>query len=247
MKVTPVRTGVVKANETDLSEIIKNALAEIPDNAVLAISSKIVSLCEGNVIKVGETDWDQLVRKQADLYLPKGDNPYGVYLTVKNHTLIPNAGVDKSNAGGYYVLWPQDPYSSALRCWNFIRNYYGVKRVGVIITDSTDTPLKWGVTGICLAHCGFEAVSDKRENRDLFGHPLKMTKVNVADALASAAVLCMGEAAESTPAALIEDVPFVHFKQHPPTPEEIGTRHIDLREDVFGALLTAASWKHKKK
>jgi len=247
MKVTPIRTDIVYASQTGINQIIKNALAEIPENAVLAISSKIVSLCEGNVFMADKIDRDELIREQADLYLPKGDNPYGVYLTIKNNTLIPNAGVDESNADGYYVPWPENPYASAQRCWNFIREQYGVKHTGIIITDSTDTPLKWGVTGVSIAHCGFDAVNDKRQSRDLFGHPLKMTKINVADALGAAAVLCMGESAESTPLALIEDIPFVDFKQHPPTPEEISAQHIGLNEDVFGALLHAAPWKRTKK
>jgi F420-0:gamma-glutamyl ligase len=39
-----------------------------------------------------------------------------------------------------------------------------------------------------------------------------MTKVNVADALAAAAVLVMGEGSEQTPLVVIGDVPFVTFQ-----------------------------------
>jgi F420-0:gamma-glutamyl ligase len=191
MKVTPLKTEIIRANSMSMEDILSRSFCCVPENSIIAISSKIISLCEGRVVKPGNCIRDEIIEAEADLFLPKGDNKYNVYLTVKNHILIPNAGVDESNSDGYYVLWPKDPQASAQRCWEFIRKYFHVANVGVIIADSTDTPLKWGVTGVSIAHCGFASVNSKIGSTDLFGRRMSMTKINVANGLAAAAVLCI--------------------------------------------------------
>jgi F420-0:gamma-glutamyl ligase len=113
----------------------------------------------------------------------------------------------------------------------------------VIITDSKTTPLRWGVTGVAIAHSGFLAVRDLIGHLDLFGRPLHMTKVDVADALAAAAVLVMGEADEGTPLATIDDLPFVTFQARDPTPEELEARWIDMEADLYAPLLQLAGWR----
>ncbi len=245
MKITPIQTGIVEAFTTDTTGILASALPCIPENSVLAITSKIVSLCEGSVVARSENRIDEVIEREADFFLPKSSAQCGVYLTMKNNILIPNAGIDESNSNGCYTLWPKDPQASAERCWRFIKQHYNVKNVGVIITDSAPAPLKWGVTGICISHCGFSSINNQIGRHDLFGRSLKMTKVNVADALAAAAVLCMGEAAEQTPIALLEDLPFVHFEQEPPTEQELKSSHIDLCDDLFGQLLASVPWQSR--
>ena len=245
MKVTPVKTQRVEANALTLHDLIASAIQTVPENSVVAITSKVVSLCEGNVLDPKMTDRDDIIEKEADLFLPKS-GPYDVYLTIKSNVLTPNSGVDESNANGYYVLWPEDPQASAQSCWRFIRERYNVKHVGVIITDSTTAPLKWGVTGICIAHCGFEAIHDKVGQKDLFERELRMTRVNVADALAAACVLCMGEADECTPLALAQDLPFVRFTDNPPSAMELDAMKISMDEDMYGRLLRCADWKTRK-
>ena len=79
---------------------------------------------------------------------------------------------------------------------------------------------------------------------DLFGRPLEMTRVHMADALAAAAVLVMGEAAEQTPLALIDDVPFVEFQDHAPSAEELQKARIEMDDDLYEPLLTSVQW-HK--
>ncbi len=246
MKVTPIKTKIIRPFSDAISDILAGAFRRIPENSIVAITSKIISLCEGAVEKPGLRSKEELIEQEADLFLPKSGNKYDVYLTIKNNTLIPNAGVDESNVRGAYVLWPKDPQASAIRCWQFLKTHFHVRHVGVLITDSTDTPLKWGVSGICVAHCGFVSPSDKIGQTDLFGRKLKMTKINVADALAAAAVLCMGEADEQTPLALIEELPFVRFQKEPPTAAEQRAQHISLQDDLFGQLLCSASWQSRK-
>jgi F420-0:gamma-glutamyl ligase len=153
------------------------------------------------------------------------------------------AGVDESNAAGYFILWPHDPQRVANEVRAYLCARFGVTRVGVIVTDSKTAPLHWGVTGVAIAHSGFLAVNDLVGHPDLFGRPLHFTKVDVADALAAAAVLVMGEADEGTPLALIEDVPFVRFEARDPTPEELEARWIDMEADLYAPLLQAVQWR----
>jgi F420-0:gamma-glutamyl ligase len=83
----------------------------------------------------------------------------------------------------------------------------------VIITDSTCRPLRWGVTNIALSWAGFAGIVDERGKKDLYGNPLKVTQRATADALAAAAGVLTGEAAESTPFVLIRHAPVVFTKK----------------------------------
>jgi F420-0:gamma-glutamyl ligase len=154
------------------------------------------------------------------------------------------AGVDESNANGYYVLWPRDPQQVANEVRVYLRERFSRRQVGAIITDSKTTPLRWGVTGVAIAHSGFLALNDYIGQPDVFGRTLQMTKVNVADALAATAVLVMGEGSEQTPLAVIGDLPFVTFQERDPSPEEQRGRWIDVEDDLYAPLLQGVEW-HK--
>jgi putative folate metabolism gamma-glutamate ligase len=244
MKITPITTMIVEAYSCELTEFLCKSLSNVPINSVVAITSKVVSLCEGNVAPL-ERSKDEIIEKEADYFLPKNNNKYGVYLTIKNNLLVPSAGVDESNTNGYYVMWPKDLQNSANLCWQFLRNKFQIENLGVIITDSTSSPLRWGVTGKCIAYCGFKALNSKIGEEDLFGRKLRMTQVNVADALAAAAVLCMGESNEQTPIAIIEDLPFVRFEHQPPTSEDLNALHINIKDDLYGQLLEGVRWQSR--
>ena len=104
-------------------------------------------------------------------------------------------------------------------------------------------PLKWGTIGTCLSHCGFATVNNMIGEKDLFGREMQMTQVNVAEALAVAAVLEMGEVAEAQPLCLITDATMTKFETEPPTPSEIRKLSIDIEDDMYAPLLTAVNWK----
>jgi putative folate metabolism gamma-glutamate ligase len=243
MKVTTVKTRIVEVKSCDIQELLSESLSSIPENSVLAVTSKVVALCEGNAVRKTEVEKDDLIEGESEFFLPRNKSKYSVYLTIKNNMLVPSAGIDESNANEYYVKWPEDPQRSAEVIWEYIRNKYGLKNVGVILTDSISSPLRWGVTGKCIAYCGFSGLSSRIGKPDLFGRKLKMTRVNIADAMAASAVLGMGEANEQTPLAIIEEIPFIEFKQEPPTVEEINNIHIDIRDDLYSRLLMSVKWK----
>lgn len=116
-----------------------------------------------------------------------------------------NAGIDHSNVKGegnvdeeYVLLLPQDPDASARKLRYEIKQLAN-KDVGVMIIDSHGRAWRNGTVGICIGLSGIPALVDERGWKDLFGYTLKATVVGVADELAAAASLVMGQAAEGTP------------------------------------------------
>lgn len=243
MNIRAIGTEIIRHKSTSVTSLLDSFVSQVSERSILVITSKVVSLCEGRVREKAGVSKSVLAQEEADMYIPAEENRYGITLSVKHNMLIPNSGVDESNADGQYVLWPADPQASA----NSIREYL-VKRfecslVGVIITDSTTTPLRWGTQGVALSHSGFAALRDYVGAPDLFGKTLEVTKSNIRDALAAAAVVVMGEGAEQTPLAIIEDIPFVTFQNRNPTEEELEQLHIDVDDDVYGSVLKRAPWK----
>ena len=160
--------------------------------------------------------------------------------SIKNNTLIASAGIDKSNANGYFVLWPENMDEVVRELHGWFMNEYGVKEVGVLMTDSHVVPLRRGGVGTCLAQYGFNPLRDYIGRPDIFGEPLKVTVTNVAEALAAAAVVVMGEASEQTPLAVITDVPWLEFSE-----KRVDTK-IPMEEDLFRPMFEGVKWKKGK-
>lgn len=118
-----------------------------------------------------------------------------------------NAGIDHSNipaaAGEERVLLlPEDANASAAAICAAIRRARGT-RVGVVINDSAGRAWRNGVTGIAIGAAGLPCLLDLRGQDDLHGRPLRTTEVGVADEIAAAASLVMGQAAQGVPAVLV--------------------------------------------
>ena len=188
---------------------------KLRDRTIVAITSKVVSLCEGRLVPLSGISKDELIKRESQRYVAQS-NPYGFTFTVTNDTLVPAAGIDESNAGGGYLLWPADPQATVNAVRKHLRVCFGIKHIGALITDSTCSPLRRGTTGICLAHSGFRAVNDYIGKPDLFGRRFKVSQANVAGGLAATAVLVMGEGRERTPICLIDDPPLVRFQDRNP-------------------------------
>ena len=122
--------------------------------------------------------------------------------------VVANAGVDQSNiesAGSRVLLLPEDPDRSAAGIRDAIAEKLGV-RVGVLITDSFGRPWRLGVCGTCIGCAGLVPLADARGRPDRFGRPLRVTQIAVADAIAAAAALAMGEADEGRPIVIVSGV-----------------------------------------
>ena len=248
MKIASYKTPKITA-KGNLLTLLDSTLPHLQEKDIVVITSKIISICQGRVVaNDGEVDKYELIRQEADAVIENEKlKRLGVVLTIKDEILIPNAGIDESNGNGYFILWPRDIHKTAADIWQHLRAKYNLKHLGVIITDSHTTPLRWGTTGMGLSWAGFAALKDYIGTPDIFGRRLRVTKANVLDGLAAAAVLTMGEGNEQTPLALIRDAAFVTFQELPPSKSEIANLKISLDEDIFSPMLTAVRWKQKKK
>ncbi len=245
MQITPYKTRLVRAHD-DLNQIIAESISELPERSILVIASKIVSTAEDRFVPKTTEDKSEkhdLVRAEADLYLEPHSSKYNLMLTVKRNWMFVNAGIDESNADNQYILWPEDPQKSLNTVWHFLREHYGVKEVGVTMSDSTSIPLNWGVIGHAIAHCGFNPLRTYIGKPDLFGREMKMEQLNVMQSVTIAAVMEMGEGAEQTPVAVVSDLQNVEFSDHVPNDSELAALKIEMENDAYAPILEKADWK----
>jgi F420-0:gamma-glutamyl ligase len=230
--VRAVKTGIF-CRGNDLNDFLEKNLGSLSlEGKVLAVTSKIVSIAENRLVPFSAGTKKELIKKEADTYLCEGS--FGVELTIKHGILIPSAGIDESNSeSGDYIIYPSNPYQSALALGSFLKKKFHLKDFGIILTDSHSTPLRKGVIGISLAHWGFVPTSSLVGQPDLFNKPLQFTSVDIADSLAAVAVLAMGEANECTPLALISS-PKIVFNE---TSSEHDIR-IEPEKDLYFPLLS---------
>jgi len=224
MRVYAVKTRLVRAGDSIVDvvlESLKEQHLELEDEDILALTSKIIAYAENRLAKLSEVKpsgkADELAQhfslqpQFAELISREADKIYGgvekAVLTLKNGILTANAGIDNKNAPvNWVVLWPKSAQQCARDLRGEIIRRTG-KHVGVLIVDSGLAPLRKGTRGLALAVAGFNPVRDKRGEKDLYGKPLVITQHAIADDLASAAHLLMGEASEKTPLVLIKDSP----------------------------------------
>jgi len=247
MIVTPIKTRKITSADTDMFKILDTYIPSIKENSILAITSKIVAICQGRIVPLQGTDKDDLIEQESQWYLPRKENPYQVSLTITNHTLVATAGIDESNADGHYILWPEDPQTVANEIRKYLREKYNSNNLGIIITDSKTSPLRWGVTALAIAYSGIMPLKDYVGEKDLFGRAFSFEKMSIIDNLASAAAVVMGEGSEQTPMAVIEDVPFVTFCNSNPSEKELKNLQISPDADLYAPLLKMVKWRKGKK
>lgn len=245
MKITAVKTPVVKPGDS-LYELIASSISSMEEESVLVVVSKIISFSQNRLISIKDGTHDEkyeIVKQEADLYLPNSISKYDLMFTIKNGHLTVNAGVDESNANDHYLLWPTNIQQEVNNIWKFLCEHYKLKKVGVIVTDSRTWPLRWGVVGTCLAHCGFKQLHDYRGQPDVFGREIHFVQQNIAEAMASFSVLEMGEVAEQTPLGIIEEIKKIEFQDREPTQQELTDLLVNIDDDMYGPLLTSVSWE----
>ncbi|HEY4526272.1 MAG TPA: coenzyme F420-0:L-glutamate ligase [Candidatus Paceibacterota bacterium] len=219
MRVNPVKTRIFKEGEK-LAAFVGEHIPRLEEGSILVVASKIVALAEGRTVVVENAKQkEELIRKESEWM----KHVFGKWwLTVRDGTVVVNAGIDESNVrtkltrsrqfGTWpreIILLPKNAFTSAARLRKQLMKHFDISKCGVIITDSRITPLRAGVVGVALGYAGFRGVKDYRGTPDLFGRPMEVTQTDVADSLATAATLVMGEGSESQPLAVIEDAPVV--------------------------------------
>lgn len=204
-----------------LSKTLAKTRIRLRNKDIVAVSSKIISICENQIKSL---DSVPPTPKAAILGLRYSMNPRfvqiildeadqvvggvrGALLTLKNGDAVANAGVDQKNAPRKSaVLWPRRPDATARKLRAAIKRRFG-KDVGIAIVDSRVTPLRLGTTGISIGVAGFHPTRDLRGVSDLSSRKILITVQSIADGIAAASQLVMGEAAERRPFVLLRDVP----------------------------------------
>jgi coenzyme F420-0:L-glutamate ligase len=248
--VTGLKTGIVVPGD-DISEILLNSLRKISltlgDGDVIVIAENAVATAEGALVTLSENTPSPEAIRYAEIYqidphlaeaiIQESDAIIGgipgFLLCMKNGTLLPNAGIDGSNAPpGTVVCLPANPNKSAETIRAAILEKTGC-RIIVIIADSRTHAMRLGCSGVAIGCAGTLAVEDEVGKQDLFGRSLMVTKKAIADNLASAAELVMGEANEAVPAAVIQGLSLK-------TGEIFGIPDIAVEDCLFmGAALNA--------
>jgi F420-0:gamma-glutamyl ligase len=206
----PVKTRVVHPPKDEIWDIIDGL--DVRDGDIVFITSKILGLHQGRTVPVAGTDKSQLIRQEAQYYLPyELHGGWPVNMTIVQNTLMAAAGIDESNADDHYILWPSDPDQLCRDIRARLIQRHGLQNLGVVTTDSHTMPLRWGVTGIAIGLAGVEPLHDVRGAADLFGRPMNVTQVDRIDALSAMAVLLMGETAEATPIVILRDFSDIVF------------------------------------
>jgi coenzyme F420-0:L-glutamate ligase/coenzyme F420-1:gamma-L-glutamate ligase len=210
----------------NLAELLLTAVAQadiqLQAGDVLAIAQKIVSKAEGRLVNLADVvPAEEALAVAAET----GKDPRLVQLILQESEEISrmrqgvlivrhklgftsaNAGIDRSNVAQTapdetVLLLPEDPDASARTIQETLAAHFGVP-LAVVITDSHGRPFRLGTVGVAIGVAGLPALWDRRGEKDLHGYALQHTDVAVADEIAAAAGLLMGQASEGTPAVLI--------------------------------------------
>lgn len=213
MELIPLKSEFVDSGVNLTSHLLKTLdqnNQHLESGDILVIASKVVAYSQGLLRKVESDEaFRALVRSEADKMLDDGV----LALTMKNNILIPNAGIDRSNTPhAQAILWPEDPFQSARELREEMRESCVISDLGILISDSHCQALRKGTTGIAIGWAGFEGVQDDRGKKDLFGREMVYTQLAMADNLASAATLLMGETDASIPFVIVRGAP-VEFSE----------------------------------
>ena len=231
MQIKALKTKIFRERE-ELVPFILKYIKKLPERSVLVVTSKIVALSEGRTVAIDpkiphDKMREQIIRSESEYML----RTKYTWLTIKDGMVMSSAGIDESNADGKVILLPKNSFRAAAELRGALKKKYKVKNLGVLITDSRLFPLRAGIVGAAVGYAGFKGVRDYRGNPDIFGRLLKLSRTDVADSLATAAVLAMGEGRERQPLAVITEPP-VEFSAKINKKELM----VDPREDMYQPL-----------
>jgi coenzyme F420-0:L-glutamate ligase / coenzyme F420-1:gamma-L-glutamate ligase len=221
----------------------------IREKDVLVVGQKAVSKAEGRLVDIASVRPSKRAmviarktgRKPGFVQIVLNDSKkvvradkMALIVTTKHGWTCLNAGVDKSNVKGdqNYALLPTNPDASARRIRSRIRRLTG-KEIGVIVTDTHSRPFRLGQVEETIGIAGLKPHADYRGQRDLFGYQLRFKNVALADEVAGAAELVMGQGREAIPAAIVRGLKRVRFQDIARSSDLTGP----ARDDLFKGTL----------
>ena len=212
----------------DIAALIADAMnkenVDIEDGDIFVIAETIISKAEGNKInlktikptpeafdiaeKTGKDPHvvEAILQESAEI-LKVG--PDFIISETKHGFVCANAGIDESNVEDDMATpMPEDPDKSASNIMEKIEILSG-KEIVVIISDTQGRAFREGAIGTAIGISGMNALWNRKGEKDLYGRELQTTSIAVADELASAASILMGQADEGIPVVVIKGVSYV--------------------------------------
>lgn len=211
-----------------IADVIKHAEMNLADGDILVIAQKIISKSEDRFVNLNDIspseralELAQHVDKDARLIELVIEESKSI-LRYRSGTIIvehrlgfvcANAGIDHSNvrkdndSDQWVLLLPENPDRSADGIRRSLEKWSN-KRIGVMVIDSHGRAWRLGTVGVAIGLSGIPGIEDLRGDADMFGRTLRVTQVGVADELAAAASLMMGQAAEGTPVVHVRGFPY---------------------------------------
>jgi coenzyme F420-0:L-glutamate ligase/coenzyme F420-1:gamma-L-glutamate ligase len=223
IEIIPVENLPLIVKCDSLAELIVSAAEKqgtpIQERDIVVITHKIVSKTEGAIVNLDSVSPSEQAK---DLAMKTGKDPVFVEAVLsetkeivrvgpislitenRNGVICANAGIDKSNVEGEknIALLPRNPDESARKIRNEIKRLTS-HEVAVLISDTHGRPLRMGEINVTIGVAGIKPTRDRRGEKDLFGYVLRVKQTAVADELASAAELVIGQANEGIPVAII--------------------------------------------
>lgn len=198
---------------------------QLQSGDVLVVTHAIVSSAEGRIVNLDEVEPSEFAKTIAAQYEKdpalvevvlresRGIRRMGDGKLITESRLgfvCANSGVDKSNVEGErnVALLPVDPDASARGIREEVERLTGCS-VAVIVSDTHGRPLREGEINVAIGVAGLTPIRDRRGEADLFGYVLQVKRTAVADELASAAELVIGQANEGVPVAIIRGYLYV--------------------------------------
>ncbi|WBX82800.1 coenzyme F420-0:L-glutamate ligase [Sphingosinicella microcystinivorans] len=213
------------------------------DGDIVVLAQKIVSKAEGRLVPLDTvTPSPRAVELAAqcdkdprlvELVLSETDTVMRVRkgVLIVRHRLgivLANAGIDQSNidhSRPAALLLPRDPDASAAVLRDALRAASGAD-VAVLIIDSLGRAWRNGTTGTAIGAAGLPALLDLRGTPDIYGRRLETSELGLADEIAAAASLAMGQAGEGRPLAIVRGVSYARREGN--AAELVRPRALDL-------------------
>jgi coenzyme F420-0:L-glutamate ligase/coenzyme F420-1:gamma-L-glutamate ligase len=212
-----------------IQQAVRNESISLEEGDILVLAQKIVSKAEGRLVNLesiepskNACELSQLVGKDArivELILRESKQvlrtrPGVIIVEHRLGFICASAGIDHSNVLGpngqsedWVLLLPEDPDASALKLRRQLEANTGY-HLGIQIIDSHGRAWRMGTVGVTIGLSGLPGLVDMRGWKDLFGYELQITQVGVADELAAAASLIMGQSGEATPVVHVRGFPY---------------------------------------
>jgi coenzyme F420-0:L-glutamate ligase/coenzyme F420-1:gamma-L-glutamate ligase len=230
-------------------ETMKKEKVPIEDGDIIVVAQKIVSKAEGRTVKLKDIVPSEKAKEIArqtlkdprlvELILKETKNivkatPEIFIIENKEGIICINAGIDKSNVYGddSYTLLPEDSDKSARGLLSEIAKLTG-KKVAVVICDTYSRPFRRGQVGFTIGIAGIDSFVDYRGQKDLFNYTLKVKNTAIADEIASAAELVIGQGKEAIPVAIIKNLTRVKWTKKTSTKDLLIPRQEDLFKETL--------------